>query len=205
MIINMTGAGGAGNAYAAIGAEYPVNSTCTCYKDGKTLKAKNKSGKALFLIPEEGNWTVACAASDGKKKEQAVRITAEGQCVNVKLGYSLPLIENGEVVDGLAWSDDNGHKSLLPAVDVSGYSKLVYTIYLDEITSMASYLEIGLYKDQAGSQPALVTKYDYASGIALKENAKEFAVEIPSTVTGVHYFGIKQLGLAGHIKGAYLE
>ena len=81
--------------YAVIGVTYPSGSTCTCTNGSKMLTAKDTSGKALFVIPSAGTWTVT--ATDGTNtKSQSVEITSEGQSVSVELSYALVLFDNGD-------------------------------------------------------------------------------------------------------------
>ena len=80
--------------YAVIGVTYPSGSTCTCTNGSKMLTAKDTSGKALFVIPSAGTWTVT--ATDGTNtKSKSVEITTEGQTETVTLLYELVLYENG--------------------------------------------------------------------------------------------------------------
>lgn len=80
--------------YAIISVTYPEGSVCTCSSGSVTLTAKDTSGKALFVIPFAGTWTVK-AVSGSKSKSKAVSITAEGQVETVELGYSLVIYEAG--------------------------------------------------------------------------------------------------------------
>ena len=77
---------GGGTPYAVIGVTYPSGSVCTCTNGTLTLTAKDTSGKAIFVIPSAGTWTVtAVKGSDSASK--AVSITAEGQAATVTLVY----------------------------------------------------------------------------------------------------------------------
>lgn len=87
--------------YAVIGVTYPAGSICTCSNGSKTLTTKDTSGKAMFIIPSAGTWTVK-AVSGSKSTSKAVSITAEGQVETVTLTYELILFDNG-LVDGIAW------------------------------------------------------------------------------------------------------
>ena len=49
---------GGGIPYAVIGVTYPSGSVCTCTSGTLTLTAKDTSGKAMFIIPSAGTWTV---------------------------------------------------------------------------------------------------------------------------------------------------
>lgn len=86
--------GGSGTPFAVIGVTYPAGSTCTCTNGTKTLKAKNTSGTALFVIPSAATWTVTCT-DDEDIASQEVSITTEGQTETVALSYDLILIGDG--------------------------------------------------------------------------------------------------------------
>lgn len=78
--------------YAIISVTYPEGSVCTCSSGSVTLAAKDTSGKAMFIIPSAGTWTVkAVSGSDNVSK--AVSITAEGQVETVTLAYELVLFD----------------------------------------------------------------------------------------------------------------
>lgn len=85
---------GARKPYAVIGVTYPSGSTCTCTNGSKTLTAKDTSGKALFVIPYAGTWTVK-AVKGSQSASKAVSITADGQVATVTLVYELLLYDSG--------------------------------------------------------------------------------------------------------------
>lgn len=97
--------GSSAKVYAVIGVTYPTGSTCTCTDGAKTLTAKDTTGKAMFIIPSAGTWTVK-AVKGSQSKSVAVKITTEGQVENVTLAYELVLFNNG-VVSGYAWDSSN--------------------------------------------------------------------------------------------------
>lgn len=78
--------GGSGPAYAAIGVTYPAGATCTCSYGGKTLTAKDTSGRDLFLVPTAGQWLVK-ATSQTQEAEDTVSITTQGQVASVTLAF----------------------------------------------------------------------------------------------------------------------
>ena len=98
---------GGGTPYAAIGVTYPSGSVCTCTNGTLTLTAKGTGGKAIFVIPSAGTWTVK-AVSGSKSTSKTVSITAEGQVETVTLSYELVLFNNG-VVSGYAWNSSNNN------------------------------------------------------------------------------------------------
>lgn len=82
--------------YAAIRVTYPSGSTCTCTSGSTTLRAKDTSGTALFIITAKGTWTVK-AVKGSQSVSKAVSITADGQVATVTLSYSIVLFANGVV------------------------------------------------------------------------------------------------------------
>lgn len=106
--------------YAVIRVTYPSGSTCTCTNGSKTLTAKDTSGKALFVIPSAGTWTVT-AIKGSQSKSVAVKITTEGQVENVTLAYELVLFDgsNGGDVTSLTggWDNDGHNGSVTFSVD----------------------------------------------------------------------------------------
>lgn len=132
--------------YAVIGVTYPSGSTVTCTNGSKTLTAKDTSGRAMFVIPSAGTWTVT-AVSGSKSTSKAVSITAEGQVETVELTYGLYIFKNGSGLtsgysiksnsmisaptvsdDTISWSGNSSSGGVAfyidPAVALSGYTKL---------------------------------------------------------------------------------
>lgn len=143
----ITRRGGSGNkVFAVIGATYPAGSICTCSNGSKTLTTKDTSGRAMFVIPSAGTWTVT-AVSGSKSTSKTVSITAEGQVETVTLMYGLYIFKNGSGLtsgysiksnsiisaptvsgDTISWSGDSSSGGVAfyidPAVALSGYTKL---------------------------------------------------------------------------------
>ena len=134
--------GSSAKVYAVIGVTYPAGSTCTCTDGAKTLTAKDTTGRALFVIPYAGTWTVK-AVSGSKSTSKAVSITAEGQVETVELVYEFFIFKNGSGLtsgysvagtggnvsnDSISWSgssSDGGISMYIkPAVALNGYTKL---------------------------------------------------------------------------------
>lgn len=90
----ITGTFEAADPYAIIGVTYPEGSVCTCSNGSVTLTAKDTTGKALFVIPSAGTWTVK-AVKGSKSTSKTVSITAEGQVETVTLMYTLELYNSG--------------------------------------------------------------------------------------------------------------
>lgn len=87
--------GGLAAAFAVISVTYPEGSTCTCTNGTKTLKAKDTSGRFLFMIPQEGEW-IATATDGVDTVSRAVTITARGQSEFLHLRYPLYLYRRGD-------------------------------------------------------------------------------------------------------------
>ena len=132
----------AGKLFAVIGVTYPAGSTCTCTNGSKTLTAKGTGGKALFVIPSAGTWTVT-AVSGSQSKSAAVEITAEGQVKTVELMFEFFIFKSGSGLtagysvegsggnvsnDSISWSgssSDGGISAYIkPAVALNNYTKL---------------------------------------------------------------------------------
>lgn len=141
--------------YAIIGVTYPSGSTVTCTNGSKTLKAKDTSGKAAFVIPSAGTWTVK-AVKGSQSASEAVKITTEGQVKTVVLAYDLILFDgtdntavtgglklqrgngagakvtNVPIVDGkIAIHNGTGYVGIYPAnkADITKYSTLYVDLY----------------------------------------------------------------------------
>lgn len=144
----ITGTFEAADPYAIIGVTYPEGSVCTCSNGSVTLTAKDTTGKALFVIPSAGTWTVK-AVSGSKSASKAVSITAEGQVETVVLAYEFFIFKNGSGLtsgyliksnsnsmisaptvssDTISWSGNSESGGVAfyidPAVALSGYTKL---------------------------------------------------------------------------------
>ena len=107
----ITGTFEAADPYAIIGVTYPEGGVCTCSNGTLTLTAKDTTGKALFVIPSAGTWTVT-AVSGSKSTSKTVSITAEGQVETVTLMFETILWEAGSdqntsLTGGFAANDTN--------------------------------------------------------------------------------------------------
>lgn len=111
-MVGITNSSGIGKIYAVIGVTYPSGSTCTCTNGSKILTAKDTTGRALFVIPSAGTWTVK-AVSGNKSKSKAVSITTEGQVETMELLYELVLFDGsngGDVTSLTGGWNNSGHK-----------------------------------------------------------------------------------------------
>ena len=59
---------GRGVPYAIIGVTYPAGSVCTCADGTRTLTARDTSGKAVFVIPSAGTWTVTATKRSEERR-----------------------------------------------------------------------------------------------------------------------------------------
>lgn len=128
--------------YAVISVTYPSGSTVTCTNGSKTLKAKDTTGKALFVIPSAGTWTVK-AVKGSQSASKAVSITAEGQVATVTLTYELYIFKSGSGLTAgysvagtggnvsnanISWSGNSSSGGISmyikPAVVLKDYTKL---------------------------------------------------------------------------------
>lgn len=141
-MVGITNSSGIGKIYAVIGVTYPSGSTCTCTNVSKTLTAKNTSGKAIFVIPSAGTWTVK-AVSGSKSTSKTVSITAEGQVETVTLSYELVLFNNG-VVSGYAWDSSNFDSSYGYAQVSNGLIHVGGYTWDNNITLQSGWGEIGI-------------------------------------------------------------
>ena len=112
---------GGGIPYAIISVTYPAGSVCTCANGTRTLTAKDTSGKAMFVIPAAGTWTVKAVSGD-KTASSEVEITAEGQVETVVLVHDLILFDgkdNTAVTGGLKLQFGNGTSAAVTNVPIA--------------------------------------------------------------------------------------
>lgn len=140
--ITRRGGAGSGKAFAVIGATYPSGATVTCTNGTKTLKAKDTSGTALFVIPSTGTWTVK-AVNGSQSTSKSVSITTEGQVKSVTLSFELVLFDNG-VVDGYAWDKSNAESGYGSAKVDNGLIYLYGYTWDNGLVLKTGWGEIGL-------------------------------------------------------------
>ena len=133
---------GGGTPYAVIGVTYPSGSVCTCTNGTLTLTAKDTSGKAIFVIPSAGTWTVK-AVKGSQSASKAVSITAEGQIATVTLSYELVLFNNG-VVSGYKWDSSNFDSGYGDAKVSNGLIYLYGYTWDNNISLQSGWGEIGI-------------------------------------------------------------
>ena len=115
---------GGGIPYAVIGVTYPSGSVCTCTNGTRTITAKDTSGKALFVIPAAGTWTVK-AVKGSQSASKAVSITAEGQVATVTLAYDYIIFSNATGLNSV-YSDGGGGAPVEIGTDSSGKKILTF-------------------------------------------------------------------------------
>ena len=86
---------GGGKAYAVIIATYEAGSTCTCTNGQKRYKAKDTSGKWMFLLPSGGEWTVAISDSTHESVYRSVTIERQYQIETVVISYETIIYDAG--------------------------------------------------------------------------------------------------------------
>lgn len=89
------GGGGGGEAFAAIEVSYPEGAICTCSTGTVTLKAKDTSGKWLFLLPSGGVWTVEIT-KDGFTPRSITVTPEENTVIKLVIGFELVIFRNGD-------------------------------------------------------------------------------------------------------------
>ncbi len=115
---------GARKPYAVIGVTYPAGSTCTCTNGVRTLTARDTSGKAMFVIPSAGTWTVK-AVKGSQSTSKAVKITTEGQVATVELAHDYVIFSNETGLNS-AFSDGGGGATVNVATTSSGEKVLIF-------------------------------------------------------------------------------
>lgn len=206
---------GGGIPYAVIGVTYPSGSVCTCTSGTLTLTAQDTSGKAMFIIPSAGTWTVK-AVKGSQSKSVAVKITTEGQVETVTLGFALDvynastfgtdssgtkfsvgtrtdynsITQNQNSLDW--WCDANTYNLLYisPSINPSGYSTLKMKI---TAASMNGAGQFGLASGntQDTSDYVAKTSFDSFSG------AKTLSVDISKVMSAKYYIKLTQKGNDG--------
>ena len=183
--------------YAVIGVTYPSGSTVTCTNGSKTLKAKDTSGKALFVIPSAGTWTVK-AVKGSKSTSKAVSITAEGQVETVTLIFELILFDGGDktsvtggwigkgvtptVSNVLSFSITNTDETFPKAASVHTKNKIDLSKYnkLTVVKSKANGWHIGVAENEFswGTYPPFVDSIGFAAYTELGGNNTRIELDI---------------------------
>ena len=210
--------------YAVIGVTYPSGSTCTCTNGSKTLTAKDTSGKAIFVIPSAGTWTVK-AVKGSKSKSKAVSITAEGQVATVTLTYELYIFKSGSGLTAgysvagsggnvsnanISWSGDlsSGGISMYikPAVMLKDYTKLCVDFECSYNNGGNYGMGFGVGKDAAAS--SMITNTSWTAKVistaqgTIARNTVQCDI---SALTDSEYIKVVGSYSAGKIYNIWLE
>ena len=118
-MMNYSGGGSVEDAYAIIRVTYPVGSDCTCTKDetgGMVLEAADKTGIAMFAVPESGRWIVT--STDGTHTaSDAVNANTRLAVYEVTLAYEpaptptpteTKIVASGYIVGAINATELNG-------------------------------------------------------------------------------------------------
>lgn len=210
--------------YAVIGVTYPSGATCTCTNGSKTLTAKDTTGKALFVIPSAGTWTVK-AVKGSKSKSKAVSITAEGQVETVTLTYELYIFKSGSGLTAgysvagsggnvsnanISWSGnyDGGGISMYikPAVSLNNYTKLCFDFECSYNYGGNYGMGFGVGKDAATN--SMITNTSWTAKVtstaqgAIARNTVQCDI---SALTDSEYIKIVGSYSAGKVYNIWLE
>lgn len=194
---------GGGIPYAIIGVTYPAGSVCTCTNGTRTITAKDTSGKALFVIPAAGTWTVK-AVKGSQSASKAVSITAEGQAVTVTLAYDYMIFSNATGLNSV-YSDGGGGAPVEIGTDSSGKKILTFNAdgysrmsYLKPAIDLTNYnvLKISGYADGNNAYLAFWSKVplEYAPSVVAKvtlsngSSPSSYTIDI-SKLSGNYYLG----------------
>ena len=215
--------GGGTKPYAVIGVTYPSGSTVTCTNGCKTLTAKDTSGKALFIIPSAGTWTVK-AVSGNKNTSKTVSITAEGQVETVTLTYELYIFKSGSgltagySVEGsggtvsknsISWSgssSDGGISVYIkPAVSLNNYTKLCFDFECSYNYGGNYGIAFGVGKDAASG--TMITNTNWTAKVTNGANpiSRNTAQCDISKLTGSEYIKIVGSFSTGKVYNIWLE
>lgn len=164
------GGGGASSLFAAIGAEYPEGSTCTCENNatGKKMKAKDSSGKWVFAVQEAGEWTVTI--SDGNVSVSKPVTVEEGRVYPVKLSY----------FDGLIYYKGYENIATTGGLEAFNYAGKGNGAIYGTMTKGES--EISLYTNGGNIASCPVNKLDLTEYSTLSINVKQAVASDGGTI-----------------------
>ena len=210
--------------YAVIGVTYPSGATCTCTNGSKTLAAKDTTGKALFVIPSAGTWTVK-AVKGSKSKSKAVSITAEGQVATVTLTYELYIFKSGSGLTAgysvagsggnvsnanISWSGDSSSGGISmyikPAVMLKDYTKMCVDFECSYNNGGNYGMGFGVGKDAAAS--SMITNTSWTAKVistaqgTIARNTVQCDI---SALTDSEYIKVVGSYSAGKIYNIWLE
>ena len=220
----ITGTFEAADPYAIIGVTYPEGSVCTCTNGTLTLTAKGTGGKAIFVIPSAGTWTVK-AVSGSKSASKAVSITAEGQVETVVLAYEFFIFKNGSgltsgySVEGwggtvsnsdISWagSSTSGGISIYikPAVALTSYTKLCFDFECSDNWGGDYGMGFGVGTDAASA--SMITNTNWTAKVTSTARGKIARNTVQcdiSALTDSEYIKVVGSYSAGKIYNIWLE
>lgn len=223
-MVGITNSSGIGKIYAVIGVTYPSGSTCTCTNGSKTLTVKNTSGKAIFVIPSAGTWTVK-AVKGSKSTSKAVSITAEEQVETVTLTYEFFIFKNGSgltsgySVEGwggtvsnsdISWagSSTSGGISIYikPAVALTSYTKLCFDFECSDNWGGDYGMGFGVGTDAASA--SMITNTNWTAKVTSTARGKIARNTVQcdiSALTDSEYIKIVGSYSAGKVYNIWLE
>lgn len=222
--------GSSAKVYAVIGVTYPAGSTCTCTDGAKTLTAKDTTGRALFVIPYAGTWTVK-AVSGNKSKSKAVSITAEGQVETVTLTYAFYIFKNGSGLtsgysieansnnitsaptvssDTISWSGNSSSGGISmyikPAVALNDYTKLCVDFECSDNWGGDYGMGFGVGTDAASA--SMITNTNWTAKVTSTARGKIARNTVQcdiSALTDSEYIKIVGAYSAGKVYNIWLE
>lgn len=175
---------GGGIPYAIISVTYPSGSTCTCTNGSMILTAKDTSGKALFVIPEAGTWTVK-SVKGNNSASKTVSITAEGQVEAVTLSYGLVLFDNG-----------NQNTSVTGGWARTGYSLSGFNSSDTSLTTIGNALIVEAYRpgeeDDEGGVAGTVNQVDVEGMTTLRAQGTVLSYDEDYSNSYVLYVGVNK-------------
>lgn len=206
---------GANVVFAAIFVAYPAGSTCTCSKGNITLTAQGTGGSYIFLVPEAGDWTVACTNGSSSTSQNAT-ITEQYEIATVALGYNIIAYnrgnENVPVTGGIITASRGGGATTKETADIKLYSYAEYgwvswaNALTDNLFSLDNYSVVKVIAKASGSnnhKAYIVIQNAAGTYVARVEITKsssenEYSLDI-SEVTGEYRVGALIEG--GHSSG----
>lgn len=203
--------GGSGKIFSALSVTYPEGSTCTCQSGAKTLKAKDTSGKFIFVIPKAGNWLVECRDDAGRDASKTVTIDQIYSHESIALAYEFPIFTNGEQnvpfselvsANGivkhnsdsifLSYSGSSARNASIytsQTYDFSAYRRLYVEMSITSIVEGNSFVYLGLRGDTITNLAALPDDSTwFALGKEDKLSTAKKIVEIDISNVGVARF-----------------
>ena len=185
MIIPLSGGGS--SSYATISVTYPEGAICTCALGSKTLTAKNTDGKWVFGVPNSGSWVVQIT-SGSSTQSSTVIITTEGQVESLIINFPLTIFDS---TNGLTDGYSVTSYCVLPAVDVTKYSKLTLTARITYVYMSDGTITFGL-KPIANTDDVAFAASTYLKYSENSTNTITKTIDI-SSLEGEYFFAASDL------------